>query len=587
MLYDILTLRCIIKASMRYLRSILSLFLLASSPSIAHAQTSCLLFPSGSTPPSGYGASWDVTTPGKELLIRSNCPTRGNALDITVGKGNTAQFIWSKIYAYNAAVTPPRWDPYILAGTIDANGWVTSGSGTKTITMPFNPTAANPLYFVGYVCAYHSSAWKCGCANSACTTRHWQLQGNEGIGGGTTSGSTGGGTGIAPSGEGIGVALAVGGPGNHRFTDSVSKTILLEKVDSPLTAVQWNNRHDHAGGRVGYSTGNGGEISIRARKVTSIGGGRMSLGEIIGETDRVQNPTIPSSWAVHWQREDGSGSMERFNEFPTLRFKTPIDLAAKGLRVGDHLAFEFVQHNPSSGTVSINVAHSDPLALGTLRGFSRVMSEYRVFRSNGQERTEKVSLLLVGYADGTVVGNPWMFCTCSSGEYFDIGGSKRLRQVIPVTESGKSAKSLRTLAGRPSSSTASPLKIELREAGANPGSASDEGTLLCSGTVPASGTTQIPSSSSMKHDSFAYKDQEIICPTAVPLVKGKTYYVEVSSDSTPYRFMRMLRYTAIPNAGLRQPTFITSNFTGQENTGSGWRDMEGFNGVDAPLWISF
>lgn len=162
--------------------------------STANAQT-CLTYPSNSTPPSGYGASWDVTTPGKELLVKSNCPTSGNSIDITIGKGNTSQYIWSKTYLYNTAVTPARWDMHTLTGTIDANGWVTSGSGTKTITTPFTPTATNPLFFVGYVCTFHDSRWKCGCRDATCTNKFWQLQAYKGNGGGTTGGTSGGSTG--------------------------------------------------------------------------------------------------------------------------------------------------------------------------------------------------------------------------------------------------------------------------------------------------------------------------------------------------------------------------------------------------------
>lgn len=149
--------------------------------------TSCLQYPSNSTPPGlpyPYGASWDVLSPGKELLVKSNCPTSGNNITITIGKGNTAQFIWSKSYGFNTSVTPARWDEYTLTGTIDANGWITSGSGTKNLTTPMPASASNPFFFVGYVCTFQSSTWKCGCRDAACSTKYWQLQAYKGPGSG-------------------------------------------------------------------------------------------------------------------------------------------------------------------------------------------------------------------------------------------------------------------------------------------------------------------------------------------------------------------------------------------------------------------
>lgn len=210
------------------------------------AQTSCLLYPSNSSAPSGYGVSWDVTTPEKELLVKSNCPASGITVDITIGKGNADQFIWSKMYVYNSAATPPQWDIHTLTGTIDANGWVTNGSGTKTVTAPHTPSTSNPLYFVGYVCTPVGLSWKCGCANSACTSKRWQLQGYTGNGGGgtatggTSGGSTGGTGGSSTGGTG---GTTGGGEGTfraiHRIglqqdtrNDNLRGIILMGNLDS-------------------------------------------------------------------------------------------------------------------------------------------------------------------------------------------------------------------------------------------------------------------------------------------------------------------------------------------------------------------
>lgn len=161
--------------------------------STANAQTNCLLYGSGSTPPGGYGASWDVFDSSRTLLVKSDCPTSGNAITMTVGRGNAAQYIWSASYIYNTSVTPARWDSHTLTGTDGGGGWLI-GTGSKTITTPFTATASNPLYLVGYVCSHVSSVWRCGCANASCTSKHWQLQAYKGNSGGTTGGSGTGGT---------------------------------------------------------------------------------------------------------------------------------------------------------------------------------------------------------------------------------------------------------------------------------------------------------------------------------------------------------------------------------------------------------
>lgn len=163
-------------------------FFLPSSS--ASAQTDCLKYPSNSAPATDYGVSWDVTSSLKELLVKSNCPTSGNSLDITIGKGNTSQYIWSTMYVYGGS----SWTDYSLAGTAGPSGWLI-GQGDKTITMPFSPTTSNPLFFVGYTCTPVGSTWKCGCRNASCTTKHWQLQAYQGTGGGTTGGTGGSSTG--------------------------------------------------------------------------------------------------------------------------------------------------------------------------------------------------------------------------------------------------------------------------------------------------------------------------------------------------------------------------------------------------------
>jgi hypothetical protein len=167
----------------------------AVQPAGASGNTSCNLYASGTNPPSGYAASWDVFSSARELLVKTSCPSSGTNLTLTVGKGDTAQAVYNMAYTYNGS-----WQPHTLTGTY-FNGstvWLT-GMGTQEIVAPQTASANAPFYFVGYVCTNRSGSWKCGCADSACATGKWQLQAYTGIpNGGTTAG---GGTGGSYSGS--------------------------------------------------------------------------------------------------------------------------------------------------------------------------------------------------------------------------------------------------------------------------------------------------------------------------------------------------------------------------------------------------
>ncbi len=393
--------------------------------------------------------------------------------------------------------------------------------------------------------------------------------------------------------RGLGGALPIGQPGNIRYDDTVSITVVLDKVDSPIVAVQWANRVDLGTGNTGYSIGNGGEISIRARKVTSIDNGRLSLGNVIGETDKILNPVLRESWTTHWQRAGGSGTASvKFRDYPTLRFKSPVNLGSAGLKVGDLLAFEFVQHRPTSGAVSVNVAHAEPWNFGTLRSFTNVLAEYRIFKARGDEQRKKVAMILFSHQDGIIKGNPWVGLSGSShNDVFDFSGSSdRIRQVIPITSTGQSVKRIRTMAVRTTSNASHDLIIELREAGSNPGGSSDEGRLFYSGSVSASRVTQ---AAELKHYGGVVNDLVVTPPNPIALSPGKTYYIVARSGgtSTKYRMQKLHRYLNQAEVGLKTPDFLYSGIRGQLNTGSGWANITGGAGSgprnDAPLWIEF
>ena len=122
------------------------------------------------TIPSGFGASFNLFSTAREMMVSGNCE---NAADvtvgtITVGNGNALTYTYNRGYHYNGT----SWTPY----TLNCNGVTVSGvwcvgSGVTSINLTQNITNV-----LGYTCQYISNAWKCGCRDNACTTSYWQLQ---------------------------------------------------------------------------------------------------------------------------------------------------------------------------------------------------------------------------------------------------------------------------------------------------------------------------------------------------------------------------------------------------------------------------
>lgn len=149
-----------------YVGLIAFLFLLAlPSPSLA---VSCNAYESGMIPPTGYGASWNTLSSAKELLLLGECTSAGAPVSYTAGAGNSNHYVYKLGYVYSTS-----WQPFTMSGSFvsGSNDWL-SGQGTYTNNSP----PSTDFFWVGYVCQWTGSLWKCGCRDSACTTSYWQLQ---------------------------------------------------------------------------------------------------------------------------------------------------------------------------------------------------------------------------------------------------------------------------------------------------------------------------------------------------------------------------------------------------------------------------
>lgn len=123
-------------------------------------------YTSGSAVPTGYGASYNVLSAARELLLRATCTNRTTATT-EVGSGTQGQYVYHQAYYW----TGTQWKLYTLTGTKASDIWLT-GLGTGSISLRDGLT-----YFVGYVCQQENNVWKCGCRDKSCATSYWQIQG--------------------------------------------------------------------------------------------------------------------------------------------------------------------------------------------------------------------------------------------------------------------------------------------------------------------------------------------------------------------------------------------------------------------------
>jgi hypothetical protein len=62
----------------------------------------------------------------------------------------------------------------LLGPGLIANAWYPR-QATANVMMS-DAELAQTSHYVGYVCKYNGSAWKCGCRDSACMQSYWQIQ---------------------------------------------------------------------------------------------------------------------------------------------------------------------------------------------------------------------------------------------------------------------------------------------------------------------------------------------------------------------------------------------------------------------------
>jgi hypothetical protein len=131
--------------------------------------TACHLFDSSQAVSAGFGASHNVLSSTKELLVNAFCAE--GFVSHSVGNGSSLQYIYNQGYYW----TGSNWQNFIFScSNLVATAWCV-GNANHTSNMTASEMA-NTHYYVAYVCNWTGSEWKCGCRDSACATNYWLLQ---------------------------------------------------------------------------------------------------------------------------------------------------------------------------------------------------------------------------------------------------------------------------------------------------------------------------------------------------------------------------------------------------------------------------
>ena len=143
--------------------------LLTATATFSQTNTLCHLLTSSTATPTGYGASYNVLTTAKELLMSVLC--QSTSATITLGNNSNLQYIYNKGYIYRSGA----WQQVTYnCSNLISNAWCV---GNANATIPLTSTEmASINYILGYICSWSGTQWQCGCRDSSCSVNYWNLQ---------------------------------------------------------------------------------------------------------------------------------------------------------------------------------------------------------------------------------------------------------------------------------------------------------------------------------------------------------------------------------------------------------------------------
>jgi hypothetical protein len=196
-------------------------------PTATHAQAKpCGVYSVAYNVPAGYGATFNVDSLTRGLLLQSMCDTAG--FSATIGSSATSP---TNFAVYK---TGYRWDGSKWAAiTMAPNGGTASGSyvmGNAKSSATLAYTDEN-TYWVSFACVLNSGKWKCGCRDVFCQSSFWNLQVAYNspppvVPGGDGGGTAGGGADIPFSCE------------KENYTVSGGKTTTVNSVEGLKSALK-------------------------------------------------------------------------------------------------------------------------------------------------------------------------------------------------------------------------------------------------------------------------------------------------------------------------------------------------------------
>ena len=124
----------------------------------------CIRYPSNSTTVTGFGASYNVFSDSRELLMDATCDQ--SSFTLTIGNDLSSTHVYETGYLWDGS----NWVSFTLTGENKTGVWFPRRA---TASLQYQGV---DTYVLGYSCLYVDNVRKCGCADTSCANSTWQLQ---------------------------------------------------------------------------------------------------------------------------------------------------------------------------------------------------------------------------------------------------------------------------------------------------------------------------------------------------------------------------------------------------------------------------
>lgn len=389
----------------------------------ATAAIACMKYDSSKPIPTGYGAAyyvWDVMS-GTLLYTQCNAST----FSILIGNEHTTNENFA-VYKTGYRWTGSMWQAISFTPDGgDLNGNYIRGKAKSESALSY---AGTNSYFVAYTCSKQENDWKCGCRDTNCSTRYWQLQ-----------------AAVKPSTVTPTNTITTGSPQPALTLDSSYTLGWRDEFDGNTWSDKWVDREPWQSepGYTGYGGGAwmrlpygslaeeaGGMLTLRARKCSNPNNLEMCGAELSTRGKyqtfkhgyieaRVKNPGGADLFPALWLMGNGTGS----EAWP---------------RTGEIDIFEFVNNGHDTGIPfftthwygsSCNSGHCQK----TYTYPARVSSYATGFHTWGMKRTSDV---LEVYIDGTLSSKLTRSDLAAVGGNYDVIFNEPMHLRIDISAGG-------------------------------------------------------------------------------------------------------------------------------------------------------